>query len=112
VHKHVKTWIKLYAALHDEGGARLAFKAHYHGSSELEYIETTAESRLDTLVYRSEKPRYNFETHVSMHRKSRLDLEKAAGQVIPGPTKVRRLLKSLQASKMAIPIGTIRAIEY
>jgi hypothetical protein len=110
-HKHVKTWIKPFATLRNGRAAWFAFKAHYRGSSELEAIETTAENRLDTLVYRGEKPRYNFETHVSMHRKSHLELEKATGQLIPGPTKVRRLLKSLQASTMAIPVGTIRAIE-
>jgi hypothetical protein len=36
-----------------------------------------AENPLDTLVYRGENTRYNFETHVSMHRKSHLELEKA-----------------------------------
>jgi hypothetical protein len=108
-HKHVKTWIAPYARTRDGRGAWFAFKAHYRGSSELEAIETTAEHRLDNLVYRGEKPRYNFETHVSMHRKSHLELEKATGQLIPGQTKVRRLLKSLQVPNMAIPVATIRA---
>jgi hypothetical protein len=40
-----------------------------------------------------------------------LELEKATGQLIPGLTKVRHLLKSLQASTIEIPVGTIRAIE-
>jgi hypothetical protein len=110
-HKHVKTWIAPYSRARDGRGAWLAFKAHYRGSSELEAIETTAENRLDNLVYRGEKPRYNFETHVSMHRKSHLELEKATGQLIPGQTKVRRLLKSIQAPNMAIPVATIRAQE-
>jgi hypothetical protein len=70
-------------------------------------IETAAENRLDTLVYRVEKPRYSFEKHVSMHKKSHLELEKVTGKVMPEPTKVRRMLMSLQASTMAIPVGTI-----
>jgi len=108
-HKNVKTWIKPFAQARDGRGAWFAFKAHYRGSSEMEAIEVAAENRLDTLVYRGEKPRYNFETHVSMHRKSHLELEKATGTPIPGPTKVRRLLKSLQTSMMAVPVATIRA---
>jgi hypothetical protein len=40
-----------------------------------------------------------------------LELEKATGQVIPGPTKVRRLHQSLQASTMAIPVGMLKALE-
>jgi hypothetical protein len=108
-HKNVKTWIKPYAAARDGRCAWIAFKAHYRGSSELEAIETAAENKLETVVYRGEKPRYNFETHVSMQRKCHLDLEKATGQDIPGPTKVRQLLKSLQVSTMAVPVATIRA---
>jgi hypothetical protein len=110
-HKHVKTWIKPFATTRDGRSAWLAFKAHYRGSSELEAIETAAENRLDTLVYRGEKPRYNFETHVTKHRQSHLELKKATGTAIPEPTKVRRLLKSLQASTMQVPVATIRATE-
>jgi hypothetical protein len=46
-----------------------------------------------------------------MHRRSHQELEKASGQVMQGNTKVRRLLKSLQASTMAVPVATIRALE-
>lgn len=110
-HKHVKTWIKPFATTRDGRGAWFAFKAHYRGSSELEAIETAAENRLETLIYRGEKPRYNFETHVTKHRQSHLELQKATGTEMPGPTKVRRLLKSLQATTMLVPIATIRATE-
>lgn len=110
-HKHVKTWIKPYAASRDGRAAWMAFKAHYRGSSEIEAIETAAENRLENLIYRGEKPRYNFETHVSMHRKSHQEIEKATGIDIPEPTKVRRLIKSLQTSTMTVPIATIRAQE-
>jgi hypothetical protein len=71
-HKIVKTWIKPFAKARNGNGAWFAFKAHYRGSSELEAIETAAEHRRDTLSYRGETPCYNFETHVSMHRKSHL----------------------------------------
>jgi hypothetical protein len=110
-HKHVKTWIKPFADARDGRGAWAAFKAHYRGSSELEAIEAAAEKRLATLIYRGEKPRYNFETHVSSHRKSHQELEKATGQEMPGTQKVRRLLHSLQAPSMAAAIATIKAID-
>jgi hypothetical protein len=110
-HKHVKTWIKPFATTRDGRSAWLAFKAHYRGSSELEAIETAAEHRLDTLIYRGEKPRYNFETHVTKHRQSHLELQKATGHEMAGTTKVRRLLKSLQATTMQVPVATIRATE-
>jgi hypothetical protein len=87
-HKHVKTWIKPFATTRDGCSAWLAFQAHYRGSSELEAIESAAENRLDTLIYRGEKPRYNFETHVRKHRQSHLELENATGTPIPEPMKV------------------------
>jgi hypothetical protein len=40
-----------------------------------------------------------------------LELEKATGTPIPEPTKVRRLLKSLQASTMQVPVAKIRETE-
>jgi hypothetical protein len=109
-HKNVKTWIKPYAPTRDGRGAWIAFKQHYRGSSEVEAIEEAAENRLDSLKYRGEKPRYNFETHVSNHVKSHLELEKATGQALSGSTKVRRLLKSMNLSPtMAVPIASVRA---
>ena len=108
-HKHVQTWIKPFAASRDGRGAWLAFKAHYRGSSEIEAIETAAKNRLDTLVYRGEKSQYNLETHVSMNRKSHIEIAKATGNEIPETTKVRRLIKSLQVDTMVVPIATIRA---
>jgi hypothetical protein len=59
LHKHIKTWIKAFTKAHDGHGACLAFKAHYRGSNEVEAIEAAAE-----------KPRFNFETHVSKHQKA------------------------------------------
>ena len=110
-HKHVKTWIKSFALTQNGRSAWFNFKAHFRGSSELEAIEAAAENRMESLIYRGEKPRYNFETHVSMHQKSYLEIENATGQIIPGPTKVRKLLKSIQASNLMVPVATIRAQE-
>jgi hypothetical protein len=110
-HKNVKTWIKPFAKARDGRSAWFAFKAHYRGSSEMEAIEAAAEQRLEDLVYKGEMPRYNFETHVSMHRKSHLELEKATGIAMPETTKIWRLLKSLNATTMLVPIATIRAQE-
>ena len=111
-HKHVKTWIKPYVVAQDGRGAWKAFKAHYRGRSELEAIEVKAEQRLENLQYRGEKQRYNFEMHVSMHRKSQLEIENATGRPIPETTKVRHLLKSLQAPTMTVPVATIRAQDH
>jgi hypothetical protein len=54
-HKHVKTWIKPFATTHDGCSAWLVYKAHCHGSSEFEAIETATENPLDTLVYHGKK---------------------------------------------------------
>jgi hypothetical protein len=52
-------------------------------------IETSAEHCLDILTYMGETPCYNFEAHVSMHRKLHLELEKLTGTGVPGTTKVQ-----------------------
>jgi hypothetical protein len=93
-HKDVKTWIKPYVINCDGRGAWLAFKVHYRVSSELEAIEVVAEQRLEKLQYCGDKQRYKFETHVSMHRKAQLEIEKATETPIPETTKVRRLVSA------------------
>jgi hypothetical protein len=108
-HKHIKTWIKPFVAAQDGRRAWLALKAHYLGAAEMEAIEVAAEKRLDQLIYRGEKPRYTFELHVSFHRKAHLDIEKTTGNAIPEPTKVRRLIKSIQTDFLKVPLATIRA---
>jgi hypothetical protein len=110
-HKHVKTWIKAFAKARNGRGAWLAFKLHYRGSNEVEAIEAAAEKALETGDYTGEKPRYNFETHVSKHQKAHLDIEKATGQAMAENTKVRKLLASLRCATMMVPISTIRAQE-
>jgi hypothetical protein len=108
-HKHVKTWIKAFTKARDGRGAWIAFKAHFRGSNEIEAIEAAAENALTTGHYTGEKPRYNFETHVSKHLKAHLDIEKATGTAKPETTKVRKLLYSLRSATMSVPIATIRA---
>jgi hypothetical protein len=108
-HKHVKTWIKAFTKARDGRGAWIAFKAHYRGSNEIEAIEAAAEKALETGHYTGEKPRYNFETHVSKHLKAHLDIEKATGTAMPENTKVRKLLYLLRCATMNVPIATIRA---
>jgi hypothetical protein len=110
-HPDVKTWIKPYASRKDGRGAWEAFKLHYRGSSAMETIEVGAEKQLDTLIYRGEKHRYTFETHVSKHRKAHIDIEKATGTALPENNKVRKLLKSLQAPTLEIPKATIQATD-
>jgi hypothetical protein len=90
----------------------MTFKAHYRGSSEVDAIIPLAEGRLDKLVYRGEKPRYTFESHVSFHRRSHNELEMAKGVAMTGPEKVRKLLASIQATSMQVPLATIRASDH
>jgi hypothetical protein len=47
----------------------------------MEAIEANAEKQLASLVYRGEKPRYIFETHLSKHLRAHLDIEKARGEI-------------------------------
>lgn len=108
-HKHVKTWIKAFTRTKNGRGAWIAFKAHYRGSSELEAIEAAAEKALETAKYTGEKPRYNFETHVSKHLRAHLDIEKATGVAIAENTKVRKLLASIDCSMMVAAVAGIRA---
>jgi len=107
-HKNVKTWIKPYAKTRNGREAWLAFKRHFRGSNEIEAIEVAAEKALSSLVYRGEKSRYNFETHVSKHQKAHLDIERTTGAAVPEARKVRLLLASIQCASFGIPIGCIR----
>ena len=111
-HKHVKTWIKAFARAKNGRAAWIAFKAHFRGSSELEAIEAAAEKALDTAKYTGEKPRYNFETHVSKHLRAHLDMEKATGVTMAENTKVRKLLASIDCSMMVAAVAGIRAQEH
>jgi hypothetical protein len=49
--------------------------------------------------------------HVTKHQKAHLDTALATGTGIPKSTKVRKILKSLKVSSMAIPAATIRATD-
>ena len=109
-HKNVKTWIKAYARMKDGRGAWEAFKEHFRGTNQMDAIEASAEKQLATLVYHGEKPRYNFETHVSKHPREHLDIAKAGG-VMNERQKVRKLLDSLQASFLVAAIAQVRAID-
>ena len=108
-HKHVKLQIKKFTKTKDGRSAWLNFTKRYRGSNEIEAMEAAAEKQLDTLVYRGEKQRYNFETHVSKHIKAHLDIAKATGTEVPEKTKVRKLLMSLQHATMSVGVATIRA---
>ena len=107
-HKNIKTWIKAFAKMKDGRAAWEAFKQHFRGTNQMEAIEAGAEKTLATLVYRGEKPRYNFETHVSKHLRAHLDIEKAGG-VLNERQKVRKLLESLQASYLVAAIAQVKA---
>jgi ribosomal protein L15 len=108
-HKHVIAWIKPHSAAKDGRGAWVTFRSHYRGSSEVEAVIIQAENRLEKLIYKGEKPRYTFETHVSFHRRSHNEIELARGQSLTDAEKVRKLLTSIQASYLQVAIATIRA---
>lgn len=110
-HSHVKAWVKDYQRSHDGRGAWFTFRTHYRGQSELETIQVKAEQRLDQLQYRGEKPRYNFELHVSNHRKSHNEILKASGIALQEQVKVRKLTSSLLAPELKTAKTTIAAID-
>jgi hypothetical protein len=64
------------------------------------------------MVYEGEKQRYNFETHVSMQRKTHLEIEKTTRQEMIGRVKVKYLMDSLQTPTMDAPKGTMMAMEH
>ena len=107
-HKNVKTWIKAYARMKDGRGAWEAFNEHFLGTNQMDAIEASAEKQLATLDYRGEKPRYNFETHVSKHLRAHLDIAKEGG-VLNERQRVRKLVDSLQASTLVAEIAQVRA---
>jgi hypothetical protein len=109
-HKNVKTWIKSFAVRKDGRAAWMAFKSHYRGTNQLEAIEAKAEKLLQTLVYRGEKPRYNFEIHISKHLQAHLDIEKSGGEIIE-TKKVRYLIESIQAPFLNAATATVRATD-
>jgi hypothetical protein len=110
-HPHVKAWIKDYQRRRNGRDAWLAFRTHYRGQSEMETIQVQAEQRLDTLRYHGEKARYNFETHVSNHRKAHNDILKASGTPLQETVKVRKLTTSLMSTDLKTAKSTIAAIE-
>jgi len=74
-------------------------------------MEIEAEKRLENLIYNGEKARYNFEIHVSHHRKSHNDIAKATGTGLTEQVKVRKLITSLAWPKLQASIAAIRAQE-
>jgi hypothetical protein len=106
-HKNVKTWIKSFARMKDGRSAWESFKNHYRGTNQMEAMEADAEKQLSTLTYTGEKPRYNFELHVSKHLQAHLDIAKAGGDMRER-SKVRKLLSSLQAKHLEAAIAYVR----
>jgi hypothetical protein len=104
-HKNIKTWMKAHAKAKNGRAAGETFKERLCGMSQMEAIEATAEKQLASLVYRGEKPRYNFETHVSKHLRAHLDIEKAGGEMRE-QSNVRKLLDSVQVSFLNAAVAT------
>lgn len=111
MHTHVKAWIKDFQRRKDGRSAWFAFRSHYRGQSELETIQVQAENRLDRCEYRGEKPRYDFEKHVSNHRRSHNEILKASGVPLQESAKVRKLLTSIHAPELKAAKATVAAME-
>jgi Asp-tRNA(Asn)/Glu-tRNA(Gln) amidotransferase C subunit len=110
-HKNVKTWVKAYARTKDGRAAWDSFKQHFRGTNQMEAIEARAEKQLTTLIYSGEKPRYNFEIHVSKHLRAHLDIEKA-GSEIRERSKVRKLIDSIKANHLNAAIAHVRGSDH
>lgn len=111
LHTHVKAWIKDFQRRKDGRSAWMAFKSHFRGQSELETIQVQAENRLDQCEYRGEKARYDFEKHVSNHRRSHNEILKASGIPLQESVKVRKLMASIQAPELKAALATIAAMD-
>jgi hypothetical protein len=108
-YKAVYAWIKPFSRGKDDRGAWLAFKAHYLGSSQLDTMANKAESRIENAAYHGEKPRYSFETHVSIHQQAHAQINLATGTTWTAREKVRKLLLSIQAKDMMVAVATVKA---
>jgi ethanolamine utilization cobalamin adenosyltransferase len=64
--------------------------------------------KIETCIYRGEKSRYSFETHVSIFKKAHLDIQKA-GNKPDGRTKVRKFLQSIKAPELQTAVGVARS---
>jgi hypothetical protein len=73
---------------------------HYRGTNQMEAMEANAEKQVSTLIYTGEKPRYNFELHVSKHLQAHLDMQEQS--------QARKLLDSLQAKNLEAAISYVR----
>ena len=75
----------------------------------MDTIASSAEDKLLTSQYHGERPRYDFERHVSVHQKVHIDIEKATGTPLSGRDKVRRFLATIKAPHMAVAVSTVLA---
>ena len=107
-HDDVKVWIKGFVKKKDGRGAWESFKAHFLGTAQLDTIADRADSRIETLVYNGEKPRYTFETHVSNFKKAHLDLARASTEP-DERTKVRKFLQSIKAPELQTAVGVVKS---
>jgi hypothetical protein len=108
-YKTVYAWIKPFSRGKDGRGAWLAFKAHYLGSSQLDTMANKAESRIENAAYHGEKPRYSFETHVSIHQQAHKQINLATGTTWTPREKVRKLLLSIHSKDMMVAVATVKA---
>jgi len=66
-HSDVYQWIRPFARSKNGRQAFLAFRTHYMGDAFMNALYDKADRQLLNLRYTGERPRYNFERHVSLH---------------------------------------------
>ena len=108
--KRVYLQIRSFARAKDGRAAFDAFQNHYLGAAALEQIVAKAENRIAQSVYSGDKPRYTFETHVTVHQRAHMDIERGGEAMWDGNQKVRRFLATITAREMEVPIATVKAI--
>ena len=74
----------------------------------MDTIANCAGTRIKTLAYHGEKPRYTFETHVSNIKKAHLDLAQADNKP-DDCSKVWKFLQSITAPKLQIAVGVAKS---
>ena len=107
--KPVYLQIRRFAREKNGRAAWDAFTMHYLGDAALEAITVKAENRIARSNYSGEKPRYTFETHVTVHQRAHMDIRRGEGQEWDDNQKVRRFLATITAREMEVPIATVKA---
>ena len=104
--------IRRFARTQDGRSAYLALRQNVYGQSRIENILSKAEGDLESTFYTDEKPSFNFDTYVSIHRNAYNDMVQAPNYAAPDdPTRVRKLLANIRSSnpKVIAAVASVQA---